>query len=164
MVLRNTLGKPAQFSFAADLFMMQAILKSEGLGENLKEREYAIPLNCYRQIFAWLLSGAKEIGLAPFDEVATERTATEVRITFPSKSEEDRLHRFFELFNQKRRQAQGVDASFPPMPDIYQGTAKPVLHVIERYLAFIEGAFDGEVNVVPVPIGPKGAEFDFEFA
>ncbi len=162
MFSRSSLSKPAQFSFAADLFMLQAILRSEETDNNPKGPEYVFPSSCYRQIVGWLLTGAEEVGLEPFEGVTTQRDSTEVRITFPSRAEEDRMHRFFEMFNQKRRQAQGVDPSFPPMPDIYQGTAKPVRHVIERYLVCIENAFDGDSNVVPVPIGPDGAEFNFQ--
>lgn len=162
MFARNALSKPAQFSFAADLFMLQAILRSEGEYNNRGRLEYVFAPPCYRQVIDWLLNSAEEIGLKPFDGVKTQRNAAEVRITFPSPAEEDRMHQFFAMFNQKRRQAQGVDPSFPPLPDIYQGKAKPIVHVIARYMANIERAFDGEADVVPVPVGPNGAEFNFQ--
>lgn len=162
MPIQNNLSKPAQFSFAADLFMLQAILRSEDPGRDSGMLEYVFPTSCYRQIMGWLLSGAKEIGLEPFEGVAVLRSSGEVRITFPNPAEEDRMHRFFEMFNRRRMQAQGVDPSFPPMPDIYQGNEKPVQHVIERYLYCIETAFDGDSDVVPIPSGPNGEEFVFK--
>jgi hypothetical protein len=158
---RNSMSKPAQFSFTADLFMLQAILRSEDASASPKKPEYTFPSNCYRQVIEWLLAGSSELGLKPFEDVTIDSSPGEVRVTFPSSSEEDRMHRFFEMFNQKRRLAQGVDPNFPPMPDIYQGGKKPVHHVIHRYLACIEHAFDGESNVIPVPIGPNGNDFEF---
>ena len=65
------------------------------------------------------------------------------------------MHKFFEMFNFKRKQAQGVDLSFPPMPDIYQGGRKPDLDSIKRYISSIESAFDGDSNVVDIPSGPN---------
>lgn len=161
MFARNSLSKPAQFSFAADLFMLQALLKADGLGGAAWESEYVFPTNCYRQVVEWLLSEAPQLGLEPFAGVKTTRNATEVRVQFPSEAEQDKMHRFFEMFNAKRVQAQGLDPSFPPMPDVYQGESKPVDHVIRRYMALIAAAFDGDTSVVPIPVGPNGQEFDF---
>jgi len=161
MLARNALSKPAQFSFAADLFMLQTMLKGDGPGDTTSELEYVFPTNCYRQVVEWLLSEAPQLGLEPFAGVRTTRGATEVRVLFPSGAEQDKMHRFFEMFNAKRKQAQGIDASFPPMPDVYQGESKPVDYVLRRYMALIAAAFDGDTNVVPIPVGPDGEEFDF---
>jgi hypothetical protein len=162
MFARNRLSKAAQFSFAADLFMLQAILRSEGDDDSPDVLEYVFPCSCYRQVIDWLLTDGEPIGLKPFEGVITKRDATEVRITFPSPAEEDRMHRFFAMFNRKRQEAQGVDPSFPPVPDVYQGMSKPIEHVTKRYMVKIEMAFDGEADVVPVPVGPSGAEFEFQ--
>lgn len=161
MFARNSLSKPAQFSFAADLFMMQALLRSEGESTEYGELEYVFPTSCYRQVIQWMLFSAAEIGLAPFEDVNIKRSASEVVIKFRDKTDEDRMHNFFELFNAKRRQAQGVDRSFPPLPDVYQGGNKPDVDIIRRYTAWIVSAFDGDENTVPIPVGPKHAEFIF---
>lgn len=161
MFARNALSKPAQFSFAADLFMLQTMLKADGLEGASPELEYVFPPNCYRQVVEWLLSEASQLGMEPFHGVRTTRGAAEVRVLFPSEAEQDKMHRFFEMFNAKRKQAQGIDPSFPPMPDVYQGKPKPVDHVVSRYMALIAAAFDGDINVVPIPVGPNGEEFDF---
>ncbi|UUZ74929.1 hypothetical protein LP414_22700 [Polaromonas sp. P1(28)-13] len=137
MFARNSLSKAAQFSFAADLFMLQAILRLEEAGDKSWQLEYVFPYNCYVQIIDWILNNADQLGLEPFNGVTTESGPTEVRVTFPNEDEQDKMHQFFQMFNQKRKQAQGVDPSFPPMPDIYQGGEKPVIHVIQRYLALL---------------------------
>lgn len=157
----NALSKPAQFSFAADLFMLQAVLNADGPGRATWQLEYVFPINCYRQVVEWLLSEAPQLGLEPFAGVRTTRGAAEVCVLFPSEAEQDKMHRFFEMFNAKRMQAQGIDPSFPPMPDVYQGESKPVDHVVRRYMALIAAAFDGDTNVVPIPVGPNGEEFAF---
>lgn len=161
MFARNSLNKPAQFSFAADLFMLQAILWQEEAGNKSWQLEYVFPRNCYVQVIDWVLDNANQLGLEPFIGVTIDSDATEVRVTFPNKDEQDKMHLFFEMFNQKRKQAQGVDPSFPPMPDIYQGGEKAVIHVIKRYLALITSAFNGDSDVVEIPSGPRGAEFTF---
>ena len=161
MFARNSLNKPAQFSFAADLFMLQAIVKSDKTGDKPWQLEYVFPRNCYIQVVDWILDNADQLGIEPFSGVTTKRTASEVCVTFPNEGEQDKMHRFFEMFNQKRKETHGVDPSFPPMPDIYQGGDKPVSHVIERYFAQINYAFDGESDVVEIPSGPGGAEFTF---
>jgi hypothetical protein len=141
--------------------MLQTILKADGPEGATSELEYVFPTNCYRQVVEWLLSDAPQLGLEPFDGVKTTRGAVEVRVLFPSEAEQDKMHRFFEMFNAKRRQAQGIDPSFPPMPDVYQGESKPVDHVVRRYMALIAAAFDGDISVVPIPVGSNGEEFDF---
>lgn len=141
--------------------MLQAILRSEEAGDNSGLLEYVFPRNCYAQTIGWILNNADQLGLEPFNGVTTESDSIEVRVIFPSEDEQDKMHRFFQMFNQKRRQAQGVDPSFPPMPDIYQGEAKPVIHVIQRYLTLITDAFSGDADVVHIPSGPRGAEFTF---
>jgi hypothetical protein len=161
MFARNSMSKPAQFCFAADLFMLQAILRSEEQGGKSWLLEYVFPRNCYLQVIEWILNNASQIGAAPFVGVTSDADSTEVRVTFPNEVEQDKMHKFFEMFNQKRRQAQGVDSSFPPLPDIYQGNSKPVTHVIQRYLVLISEAFDGESNHIEIPIGPNGAELSF---
>ena len=162
MFARNSLSKPAQFCFAADLFMLQAILRLEETGDKGWQLEYIFPRNCYIQVIEWILDNTNQLGIQPISGVATKSDPTEVRITFPDEKEQDKMHLFFEMFNQKRKQAQGVDPSFPPMPDIYQGGEKPVIHVIKRYLALITKAFDGDSDVVQIPSGPRGAELTFQ--
>ena len=162
MMSRNSLSKPAQFSFAADLFMLQAILKAEeGDVENPWPLEYTFPLACFIQIIEWILDSPEQLGLQPFTGVCIERGVHEVKVTFPNEDEQDKMHKFFTMFNQKRKQAQGHDRSFPPMPDIYQGGPKPVTHVIKRYLSLIKNAFDGDSDFVMIPSGPRGAELVF---
>ena len=161
MFARNSMSKPAQFSFAADLFMLQAILRFDETGEKPWQLEYVFPRNCYLQVIDWILDNTNQLGIEPISGVTTKSDSTEVRITFPDEKEQDKMHRFFEMFNQKRKQAQGIDPSFPPMPDIYQGGNKPVIHVIKRYLALIAKAFDGDADVVQIPSGPMGSEFTF---
>lgn len=158
---RNSLSKAAQFSFAADLFMLQAILKSEDGHDDTCQLEYAFPRNCFIQIIDWILDNPEQLGLSPFTDVVIERDVSEVKVTFPNEDEQDKMHTFFTMFNQKRQQAQGVDRSFPPMPDIYQGGPKPVKHVIKRYISLIGDAFDGDTEVVMIPSGPGGAEVAF---
>ena len=159
---RNSLSKQAQFSFAADLFMLQAILKLEEFGNGPQQLEYTFPRNCFLQVIGWLLDNPAQIGVSEFRDVIHEYTsADEVMVKFPSEREQDKLHQFFESFNQKRRQAQGIDQSFPPLPDIYQGQKTPEAHVIHRYMHQIREAFDGDSRVVEIPIGPNGAEFTF---
>jgi hypothetical protein len=162
MVWGNSLSKPAQFSFAADLFLLQAILRSEeGVGNNPWQLEYIFPRTCFIQIVGWILDYPEKLGLKPFVNVRIESGVNEVKIIFPNEDEQDKMHNFFTMFNQKRKQAQGIDRSFPPMPDIYQGSSKPVVHVIERYMSLIRDAFDGDSDVVMIPIGPRGAEIAF---
>jgi hypothetical protein len=162
MMSRNSLGKPAQFSFAADLFMLQAILKAEeGDVETPGLLEYTFPRACFIQIIEWILDNPEQLGLQPFTGVRIERGVNEVKVTFPNEDEQDKMHKFFTTFNQKRKQALGHDRSFPPMPDIYQGGPKPVAHVIKRYLSLIEDAFDGDSDFVMIPSGPRGAEIVF---
>lgn len=164
MFARNSLSKPAQFSFAADLFMLQAIIRSEETGDKPWQLDYVFPRNCYSQIIEWILDNASQIGLDNFEGVKCETNdPTEVRVTFPNEDEQDKMHQFFQMFNQKRKQAQGFDRDFPPMPDIYQGEGKPVMHSIQRYTQEIREAFDGDSDVVHIPIGPKGAEFAYRF-
>lgn len=93
--------------------------------------------------------------------VQLERDFSEVKVIFPNEDEQDKMHTFFANFNQKRKQAQGQDRSFPPLPDIYQGGSKPILHVIKRYIVLIEEAFDGDSDFVMIPSGPQGDEIEF---
>lgn len=159
---RNSLSKAAQFSFAADLFMLQAILRSEeNNGGKPWQLEYIFPRACFNQIIDWILDNPDQLGLEPFAGVRIERDFSEVKVIFPNEDEQDKMHTFFTMFNQKRKQAQGHDRSFPPMPDIYQGGTKPVLHVIKRYMALIGDAFDGDSDVVMIPSGPQGEEIEF---
>jgi hypothetical protein len=158
---RNALSKSAQFSFAADLFILQAILRSEGNDTKSCQLEYVFPLNCFRQVIDWLLDNISQFGIQPFRGVMIKTDVSEVRVTFPDESEQDKMHRFFANFNEKRKQAQGIDSSFPPMPDVYQGESKPVLDVIERYMVFIAYAFGGDTNTVPIPTSHAGEDFLF---
>lgn len=152
----NSMSKPAQFSFAADLFMLQAILKSEDGKSNDWQLEYLFPWSCYRQIIEWILSNGTQVGVSEFEGVKfVHESSTHVKIIFPNEREQDKMHKFFEMFNFKRKQAQGVDRSFPPMPDIYQGGRKPDVDSIKRYISSIESAFDGDSNVVDIPSGPN---------
>lgn len=162
MMSRNSLSKPAQFSFAADLFILQAILRSEeGDGDKPRRLEYNFPRICFIQIIEWILDNPEQLGIEPFMGIRIASDVDEVKVTFPNEDEQDKMHEFFTTFNQKRKQAQGLDRSFPPMPDIYQGGPKPVIHVIERYMSLIGDAFDGESDVVMIPSGPRGAEIAF---
>jgi hypothetical protein len=160
---RNSLNESAQFSFAADLFMLQAILRSEegNVGEKHCQLEYTFPRACFNQIIHWILNNPEQLGLKPFVGVRVERDFSDVKVTFPNEDEQDKLHTFFTMFNQKRKQAQGHDRSFPPMPDIYQGGSKPVVHVIKRYIALIKDAFEGDSEIVMIPSGPQGDEIEF---
>jgi len=159
---RNSLSKAAQFSFAADLFMLQAILRSEeNNGGKPWQLEYIFPRACFNQIIDWILANPDQLGLEPFAGVRIERNFSEVKVIFPNEDEQDKMHTFFTMFNQKRKQAQGHDRNFPPMPDIYQGGAKPVVHVMKRYMALIGDAFDGDSDVVMIPSGPRGEEIEF---
>ncbi len=163
MTSRNYLNKPAQFSFAADLFMLQAILRlEEGQEDKSSLLEYTFPRACFYQIINWILDNPKSIGLKPFEVVNIQEDVNEIRVTFPNEEDQDKMHQFFSIFNQKRKEAQGFDKSFPPMPDIYQGGPKPVVHVIERYMALIADAFDGDSDIVLIPSGPHGTEFEYK--
>lgn len=159
MFTRNSMSKPAQFSFSADLFMLQAIMRSEAQKSKFQELAYRFPHNCYKQVIEWLLNNSEQFGLESFNGVSIKRTAREVEVTFPNEDEENKMHLFFSHFNEKRKQAQGVDPSFPPMPNIYQGQSKPIKDVVERYIIFINNAFDGDINSVPVPTGDDGEDF-----
>ena len=162
MMSRNSLKKPARFSFAADLFMLQAILRSEeGDGDNSWQLEYTFPRICFIQIIEWILDNPEQLGLQPFVGVRIESGVNEVKIIFPNEHEQDKMHNYFTMFNQKRKEAQGIDQSFPPMPEIYQGGPKPVVHVIKRYMSLIRDAFDEDSDVVMIPSGPRGAEIAF---
>lgn len=162
MILRNSLSKPAQFSFAADLFMLQAILRSEQAdGSNDWHLQYTFPQVCYKQIIEWILDNPEQIGLETFREVLIKQDGDQVMVTFPNEEEQDKMHTFFTMFNETRKQAQGFDLSFPPMPDIYQGEPKPLVHVIKRYIALIGDAFAGESDIVMIPSGAQGAEIEF---
>lgn len=150
------MSKPAQFSFAADLFMLQAILKSEDGTANEWQLEYLFPWSCYRQIIEWILNNSTQVGVSEFEGVKfVHESANHVKIIFPNEREQDKMHKFFEMFNFKRKQAQGVDRNFPPMPDIYQGGSKPDVDSINRYIYSIEEAFDGDSNAVDIPSGPN---------
>lgn len=152
----NSLSKPAQFCFAADLFMLQAILKSVEESDSDWQLQYLFPWSCYRQIIEWILRNGPQIGVSEFENVkCLHESSTHVRIVFPDEKEQDKMHRFFETFNMKRKQAQGIDPSFPPMPDIYQGRPTPDIDSIKRYIYSIEEAFDGDSEVVNIPSGPN---------
>lgn len=147
--------KAAQFSFAADLFMLQAILRTEDVTSIGRERAFIFPMACYNQIVGWLLENPQQIGLTPFEGINVEFSPGEARVTFPSEEEEDKMHRFFEMFNRNRQQAVGVDPTFPPMPDVYQGQSQPQQEIIDRYIQDIYQAFAGEADWVEVPTGPN---------
>lgn len=153
----NSMSKPAQFSFAADLFMLQALLKSEdGTANNKWQLEYLFPWSCYRQIIEWILNNGSQVGVSEFENVKfVHESSTHVKIIFPNEREQDKMHRVFAGINFKRKQAQGVDRNFPPMPDIYEGRSKPNTDSIKRYIYSIENAFDGDSNVVDIPSGPN---------
>jgi len=157
------MSKPAQFSFAADLFMLQAILKSEDEKSSDWLLEYLFPWSCYRQIIEWVLKNGGQIGVSEFEGVkAIHESSTHVKIVFPNEREQDKMHKFFEMFNFKRKQAQGVDRGFPPMPDIYQGSSKPNIDAIKRYIYSIESAFDGDTYMVEIPAGANWKFHKFE--
>jgi hypothetical protein len=104
----NSMSKPTQFSFAADLFMLQAILKSEDEKSNDWQLEYLFPWSCYRQIIDWILNNVTQIGVSEFQGVeAIRESSTHVKIVFPNEREQDKMHKFFEMFNFKRKQTQG---------------------------------------------------------
>jgi len=70
MLFRNSLSKPAQFSFAADLFMLQAILRSDQDEEgNNWQLQYTFPRACYKQIIEWILDNPDQIGFETFNGV-----------------------------------------------------------------------------------------------
>ncbi len=162
MLFRNSLSKPAQFSFAADLFMLQAILRSDQDEEgNNWQLQYTFPRACYKQIIEWILDNPDQIGFETFNGVLIEEDGNEVKVTFPNEEEQDKMHTIFTMFNEKRKKAQGFDRSFPPLPDIYQGGPKPLVHVINRYIALIGDAFEGDSNFVMIPSGAQGAEIEF---
>lgn len=159
----NSMSKPAQFSFAADLFMLQAILKFEDGTANEWQLEYLFPWNCYRQIIEWILNNGTQVGLSEFKNVKfVHESSTHVKIIFPNEREQDKMHSFFETFNFKRKQAQGVDRSYPPMPDIYQGGSKPDVDSIKRYIYSIEEAFVGDSYIVEIPSGPNWQVYRFQ--
>ena len=159
----NSMSKPAQFSFAADLFMLQAMLKSANGKSHDWQLEYLFPWSCYRQIIEWILNNGPQIGVSEFQGVdVVNESSTHVKIVFPNEHEQDKMHKFFEMFNFKRKQAQGLDRSFPPMPDIYQGESKPNFEVIKRYIYSIENAFDGDTQVVEIPAGANWKFYEFE--
>ena len=102
-------------------------------------------------------------GVAEFENVKfVHESATHVKIIFPNEREQDKMHGFFESFNFKRKQAQGADRSFPPMPNIYQGGRKPDVDSIKRYIYSIEEAFDGDSDVVEIPSGPNWQVYRFQ--
>ena len=154
------MSKPAQFSFAADLFMLQAILNIEDENWQL---EYLFPLSCYRQIIEWVLNNGRQVGVSEFEDVnVVHERSTHVKIIFPNEQEQDKMHKFFEMFNFKRKQAQGVDKQFPPMPDIYQGSSRPDVYLIRMYISSIEEAFDGDTKIVEIPVGENRKIFKFQ--
>lgn len=157
------MSKPAQFSFAADLFMLQAILKSADGKSHDWLLEYLFPWSCYRQIIEWILNNANQIGVSEFQGVVViKESATHVKVVFPNEDEQDKMQKFFEMFNFKRKQVQGLDRSFPPLPDIYQGESKPNIEAIKRYICSIENAFDGDAQVVEIPAGSNWKFHEFE--
>jgi len=158
----NSMKKPAQFSFAADLFMLQAILRSEEEQDTGWQLEYRFTKGCYQQIIEWLLNNGAQIGVPEFMGVqCINESPTHVKVAFPNEEEQDKMHRFFEMFNFKRKQAQGIDQDFPPMPDIYQGGRKPDVESIRRYILSIEEAFEGGSTIVEIPSGPNRQVFRY---
>ena len=122
------------------------------------------PWSCYRQVIEWILENGNQVGVSEFENVKyVHESAIHVEIIFPNELEQDKMHKFFEMFNYKRKQAQGVDQHFPPMPDLYQGGSKPDLDSIRRYIYSIEEAFDGDSNLVDIPVGPNREVFKFHF-
>jgi hypothetical protein len=159
----SSMSKPAQFSFAADLFMLQAILKSEDGTANEWQLEYLFPWSCYRQIIEWIINNSAQVGVSEFENVKfVHESSTHVKIIFPNEREQDKMHKFFEMFNFKRKQAQGVDRIFPPMPDIYQGGSKPNMDAIKRYIYSIKNAFDENSHLVQIPAGVNWKFHKFE--
>jgi hypothetical protein len=158
----NSMTKPAQFCFAADLFMLQAILKSEEKHDTRWQLEYLFTRGCHLQIIEWLLNNGPQIGVSEFVGVrCINEGPTHVRVVFPNEEEQDKMHEFFEIFNFKRKQAQGIEQDFPPLPDIYQGGRKPDVESIRRYILSIEEAFEGGSTVVEIPSGPNRQVFRY---
>ena len=161
---QNSMNKQAQFSFAADVFLLQAILFHEDkANKNISyQLEYLFTWTCYKQIIEWLLkNGPSVVGSEFMGVQAIHTSATHVRVLFPNDEEQDKMHLFFEKFNMKRKQAQGIDLTFPPMPDIYQGQSTPNIESIKRYILSIEKAFDGNSNEVEIPIGSSQKFYSF---
>lgn len=158
------MSKQAQFSFAADLFLLQAILFHEDKAkkDSSYQLEYFFTWTCYGQIIEWLLKNGPEVVGSEFAGVQSiHDSPTHVRVIFPNDDEQDKMHLFFEKFNMKRKQAQGIDLTFPPMPDIYQGQSTPNIESIKRYILSIEKAFDGNSNEVEIPIGSSQKFYSF---
>jgi hypothetical protein len=84
------------------------------------------------QTIEWVLNNPDQLGLQEFIEVRIERGVREVKVIFPNEEEQDKMHQFFTVFNQKRKQALVFDRSFPPIPDIYQGASRPDINVIKK--------------------------------
>jgi hypothetical protein len=162
MLYKNSLSKPAQFSFVADSFMLQAILNSEVIDQAESSKfAYIFSRICFMQTIEWVLNNPDQLGLQEFIGVRIERGVREVKVIFPNEEEQDKMHQFFTVFNQKRKQALVFDRSFPPMPDIYQGASRPNINVIQKYLAQIGEAFEGNLDVVMIPAGSGGNEIPF---
>jgi hypothetical protein len=124
--------------------------------------EYLFTWTCYIQVIEWLLkNGPSVVGTKFVGVQAIHASDTHVRVIFPNDEEQDKMHLFFEKFNLKRKQAQGIDPSFPPMPDIYQGRSTPNIESIKRYMLSIEEAFNGNSNEVKIPIGSDQKIYSF---
>jgi hypothetical protein len=121
------------------------------------------PWSCYRKIIAWILNNGTQVGISEFEGVKfVHENSTYVKIIFPNEREQEKMHKFFDMFNFKRKQAQGVDRGFSPMPDIHQGGSKPNMDAIKRYIYSIKNAFDGNSHLVEIPAGVNWKFHKFE--
>lgn len=148
------LGHIAQVCFAADLFFMQATLRLESDPNADWLLNYVFPLACFEQVFNPILQHPEAFGISSFSDVTWSKVPNSeyVKITFPNENEQDRLHSFFSQVNAQRKSVQGMDNSYPPMPDIYQGEPKPHTKTILDYMKSIEDAFNGLADDVRIPV------------
>ena len=148
------LGRIAQLCFAADYFFMQANLKLEskdGAGWLLN---YLFPASCFDLVVGPILQRPEGFGLQEFSGVAWSKlpNSTQIKVEFPNEAEQDKLHCFFAAVNSQRKAVYEVDATYPPMPDLYQGDPKLRLMTVLDYMKSIEDAFNGTIKHVRLPI------------
>ncbi len=148
------LGRIAQMCLAADYFFMQATLKldsEDGAGWLLN---YLFPESCFDFVVGPILQKPEAFGLQEFSGVTWSKLphSPQVKVEFPNEAEQDKLHSFFSAVNAQRKAAQGVDASYPPLPDLYQDEPMPQWMTVLDYMRSIEDAFNGAVEHVRLPI------------
>jgi hypothetical protein len=148
------LGSIAQMCLAADYFFMQATLNMESKDEDGWLLNYQFPEPCFDLVVGHILRNPEDFGLQKFEGVAFSKlpNSTQIRVEFPNETEQDKLHSFFSAVNAQRKAFQGMDASYPPMPDLYQGEPKLRLMIALDYMKSIEDAFNGTDEQVQIPI------------